>query len=374
MRYFPRTHFITFALLASATASADSKELVKIAPNAGFIDDAIGGDDAHLVYAVGDGATKSELHVVRVDDPKQDVAVDISAITVHPRAVTLHGDSVFVVGEVDAGNVIGALVALPKGKVVYKVGPATDITALPEGVAVHRATASKDGTRHQVDLYALATGRRIASGRPLELDAAQTAKPLDFKVNHWAAGMTRAIGIKGGEWNKKDDQRSPDVEATYDLVTGKFVEQAPIENLVEQRKRFQALAEAHADLDYVHMTWDNAAVQIWRHGKPGTATLDQALAQYDPKSLQGVVAPDGTGWLALQVDPVNAEAVARKKADPEYFDIFHFTADGKATRRTRVPAKKLHFRFGVLGQRLWVLEKSPSSDRGGRLLTVLQLD
>jgi hypothetical protein len=70
---------------------------------------------------------------------------------------------------------------------------------------------------------------------------------------------------------------------------------------------------------------------------------------------------------------VNAEAVARKKADPEYLDVYRVGPDGKATRKARILAKGVRHRFGVIDNYFWLLEKSTGFDRGGRVLTVYQL-
>jgi hypothetical protein len=111
-------------------------------------------------------------------------------------------------------------------------------------------------------------------------------------------------------------------------------------------------------------------VIAWRGGKPQPLELDQALSQYDPKSLQGVLLPDGTTWLALKVDPVNPDAVARKKADPEYLDLFRAGPDGKAVRKARVLATGVRHTFGVFRDQLWLLERSNGFDRGGKSLTI----
>jgi len=384
-----RATFLTIIAL-SASASAQPKQtaaplvgvtaVAKLAAAAGFIDDAIGHDDARLAYAVSDAAEKSELHVVTLASQHDDV-IDLAPVTLHPIAVELVGARAFVVGLADEGKQVGALVELggkKPGAVVYKVGPATHVTVVKRdgklGVALHRATAIKDGTRHQVELIAIDTGRRIAAGPALDLDGTGASKALEFRVNHWADGMTRAFGLKGGEWDRKENQRTPDAEASYDLVTGKMGERHAITDLFEQHKRYQVLADAGGQIDFLRMTWDNQAVQLWHDGKAKTLELDQPISNYDPKSLQGVIAADGSAWLALKVDPVNPDAVARKKADPEYLDILRVSADGKATRAARVLATGLRHRFGVLGgDRCWLLERSSSFDRSGRNLAVYQL-
>jgi hypothetical protein len=384
---------ITSARHGSATAFAQPRqnlpalvganEIMKVTTPAGFIDDVVAYDNQRLAYVVADTGTKAELHVVQLGctkcvEAKQEIVVDLAPVTLRPTALRLVGQRVFVIGTTEDGNQIAALVDLGKkvATPVYKLGPATHITLIARdgkpSVAVHKAVATKAGTRHEVELFALETGKRVAKGKPLELDK-DHAKKLDLRVNHWSDGWTRAAGIKGGEWIKKENQRSPDTEAVYDLISGKFVVNKAIADLFEQRKRYQTLADAGGRLDFLRMAPDNSAIEIWRGGTAVTATLDQPLSQYDAKSLQGTINGDGSMWIALKIDPVNAEAVARKKADPEYLDIFRAGADGRATRKARILAKDLRHRFGTLDNFFWLLERSNSFDRGGRALTVYQL-
>jgi hypothetical protein len=382
-----------------------TNELMKITTGTGFVDDVIAYDNQRLAYVVADAATKAELHVVQLGcakciEDKQEIVRDLAAITLRPTFVRFVGQRALVIGTVEDGNQVAALVdlATPKAakpsppagptptvaeppapvktKTIYKLGPATHITVITRdgkpAIAVHKAVATKVGTRHDVELFALESGKRVAKGRAFELDK-DHEKKLDLRVNHWSDGWTRAGGLKGGDWDKKENQRTPDTEATYDLITGKFVENKPVADLFEQRKRYQTLADAGGQLDFLRMKHDNTQIEIWRRGRLGTITLDQPFQQYDTKSLQGVINPDGSAWIAIKVDPVNAEAVARQKADPEYLDIYRVGTDGKATRKARILAKGVKHRFGVIDGHFWLLEKSKGFDRGGRLLTIYQL-
>ena len=364
-------------------ALTGANEIMKITTPAGFVDDVVAYDNQRVAYVVADTGTKAELHVVKLGckdciETKQEIVVDLAPVTLRPTLLRLVGQRAFVIGTTEDGNQIAALIDLAKKAAAptYKLGPATHITLITrdgkQSVAVHKAVTTKVGTRHEVELFALDTGKRIAKGRPFELDKDHERK-LDLRVNHWSDGWTRAAGIKGGEWVKKENQRSPDTEAVYDLISGKFVVNKPIADLFEQRKRYQMLADAGGQLDFFRMAPDNSAIEIWRGGTRTTVTLDQALSQYDTKTLQGVINPDGSLWIALKVDPVNAEAVARKKADPEYLDVFRAGTDGRATRKARVLAKGLRHRFGTVDSFFWLLERSSGFERGGRLLTVYQL-
>ncbi|HSD90462.1 MAG TPA: hypothetical protein VLB44_23200, partial [Kofleriaceae bacterium] len=327
-----------------------TNEIMKLTAPAGFVDDVIAADNQRLAYVIADTGTKAELHVTQLGcakcaEDKKEIVVDITPVTLRPVALWFVGQTrMFVVGATEDGAQIGALIDLAKSPAapVYKIGPATHISVIKrdgtQRVVLHSAAPTKTGTSHHVEMFVLDTGKRLLTSKPLELENDRD-KRIDLRVNHWADSWTRVVGLKGGEWVKKENQRSPDTEATYDLIAGKFIENKPIADLFEQRKRFQVLADAAGQLDFVRMTPDNTAIQVWRQGQMKTVDLDQPLSQYDPKSLQGVVNPDGTAWLALKVDPVNADAVARKKADPEYLDVFKTTPDGKAVRRARLLAK-----------------------------------
>ena len=367
--------------LAATTVSADTKpppvvgakQVLQLTTSAGFIDDPIASDESRVAYVVADAAARAELHVVTLAT-KADQIADIAAVTAHPIALALVGSRAFVVGVNEDTTELGALVDIAKGNAIAKLGPAAHVTIIARDghrvIAVDRVT----GLRHEVEIDAIENGRRIAAGRPFELDGTGNNAALEFRVNHWSDGMTRAYGIKGGEWNKKDDTRSPDVEATYDLVLGRFVEQKPITDLFEQRKRFQALASDGANkVEFFRMT--PTAVSLWHAGKPRTLELDQSVGLYDPQSIEGVIAADGSAWFVVKIDPVNAEAVARKKADTEYLDVFHVGTDTKATRKARVLATKARHHFGVIGtDKFWLLERNTGFERGGKSLTVYQLD
>jgi hypothetical protein len=359
--------------------------------NGAGVSGAGGGAGARGGAGAGGGAVASGAGASTGGSSGDQIA-DLSAVTLHPTALEFVGTRVFVVGANEDGSQMAALVDLAdRGKskpagasgasvsVIYKLPAATHIAVITRDgkrvVAVHRQSPNHSGHRHEVELVSLETGRRIATGRALELEADGSSKALDFRINHWGDGMTRAFGIKGGEWNKKEDQRSPDVEASYDLITGKFADQHPIPDLFEQRKRYQILADAGGRIDFLRVAPDGNLVQVWQAAKPRAIELDQPLAAYDPKSLLGVVASDGSAWFAIKIDPVNPEAVARKKADPEYLDVFHVGTDTKAIRKARILAPKVRHWFGsITNNRFWLIERNTGFERGGRALAIYQLD
>lgn len=375
--------------LASAPSGASvltppAQPVMKLTADAGFVDDVVAYDNQRVAYVVADSATKSELHVVQLGcerclEEKQEIVVDLSSVTLRPTALRLLGQRAFVIGAAEDGRQVAALVELAQraAKTTYALGPAAHIALVQRDgatrVAVHRTSATRSGTRHEVDLFALDTGKRIAAGKALELDGDYN-KALDLHVNHWADGWTRVVGLKGGVWTKKSNMRGPDTEATYDLIGGTFVENKVVDDVIAQRKRFHVHADAGGQLEFLRTSWDHSAIQVWARGQSRSIELDQPFQDYDVSSLQGVVNADGSAWIALQIDPVNPAAVARKKADAEYLDVFRVGAgQTTAVRMARFPARNQRFKFGVFDGYMWLLERSSSFDRGGRSITIYKL-
>lgn len=361
---------------SEATPLLGAQPLLTVSASSGFIDDVVAVDGDRVGYVIADGTNTAALHVATVGKSDEQI-VDLSTITLQPTALQFVGTRVFVVGASE-GKQVAALVELadtnkkkPAGTALYRVAPADDIAVITRDgkprIAVHRMAERTGSTTHTVELLALENGKRVARGKPLVIDANGLEKKLDFRVNHWSDGWTKAYGIKAGEWDRKEDQKGVDQEGTLDLITGK-IEKKKIEDLFDQKRRFTVLADAGGRLDFVRMAQMNNAIEIWRGGNMKTLELDQKLTDYDPKSLQS-----SGDWLALKVDPVNADAVARKRADPEYLDIFKI-ADGKGVRKARVLAKGIRHRFGAVNdQRFWLVVRNAGFDRGGKTLTLYQL-
>ena len=367
---------------SESVALLGAQPLVTASAPAGFIDDVVAVDGDRVAYVIANGTSAAALHITEVGKSDEQI-VDIATITLQPTLLAFVGDRMFVVG-MDADKQVAGLIELsgkdkrkPVGSTLYRV-PAADHIGLivrdgKKRIAVHRQAEKTGTTTHTVELLALENGKRVASGKPLVVDVNGHDKKLDFRVNHWSDGWTKAYGVKAGEWVRMEDQKATDQEATLDLVSGKM-ERKKVEDLFDQKRRFTALADAQGKLELLRVPPNGSGIELWRAGKMSPLTLDQKFSDYDPKSMQGVVNADGSGWLALKVDPVNAEAVARKRADPEYLDIFKITADGKATRKARVLAKGVRHRFGAAGEsRFWLIERNAGFERGGKTFTLYQL-
>jgi len=349
----------------------------RIAPTRGFVDDAIAAEGTRLAYVNTDGATFTELVVYDVAAGAEKLRValpgDLGA------AVELHfvgPDRILVIGRAADGTARADLLG-PDGKSLREFGPAHDVALVLRGgaprIALHAITElSGDVTRHRVELDDLTTGRRIGKARTLEVQRSGACKKLDFRISYWTDGYTHAIGVKGGHYDPKEDQRTPDAAADLDVMTRKFA-QHPIKDPMEHLRRLQIMTGRQGQPSFARMSNDLTSVEVWKDGVPTTLTLDQSVFQYDPTTLASAVDDKGATWVGLEVDPVNAEAVRRKKADPQYLDLYRVSG-GHATRKARVlaPAKR-KLTWGVAGDRWWVLEHNVGFDRGGPILTIYKL-
>jgi hypothetical protein len=381
---------IVIAIAAAATAArADVTapkppplvgvtEEATVKPDKGFLDDPVAFDGARLAYVHTDAATFTDLVVFDVAGKKELVRTPIPADLGVAKALDFAGARLVLVTRDDNDDARAAVFGAD-GQLQRKLGPAADITLVTIAgqprLALHRTKTKGQLTTHELELVDLDKGKRVGKLRTLDVDPGGKVAKLDFTLNHWTDGFTHAIGTKGGHWDPKENQRTPDVYADYDLTTGTFTT-APIDDPMAFAHRFQVGAARPKGWrsTFVRMSDDLASVELWQNGVPKPLTLDQPLAQYLPRSLGGAPQPDGSIWIVMSVDPVNAAAVKRKVADPEYVDLYKVdAAAGTATRVARVLAPKKQHIWGVNGKQWWLLERSVGYDRGGNQLTIYAL-
>lgn len=346
-----------------------------VTPERGFVDDPVATDGARLAVIVTDGASLEEVRVLGPDGAAQ-ATVNIAPIVPTVRRFNLLGNRLFLVAEDPAGGPVTATLVELDGKVVRKHAKATDLALRTIGgkdvvVAYTRSMAGANDV-HQIALYDLVSGKKLAKrGGKLVVGADGKDAKLDFRLDYWLDDHTVAAGLRGGVWRKREDQRSPDTAAMYDLVTSKWVKDEPITDLHAQARRLEVLQAHPGERTFVHVPGDLGDLQLWRDGVATPIALDPPLSTYDPATARVVMRGD-RAWISLVVDPVNPAAVARKKADVEYLDLFEVDGD-HAVRRARILAAKKKLVWGWAGDVLWVLEKNVGFGRGGKALRLYRL-
>jgi hypothetical protein len=321
-----------------------------------------------------------QVQVLGMADAGEVAHVDVHALMPAVRRFYILGDKLFVVPELADGVAPGTSVTpvlLGFDGQPVKGGPrlraATDVfirpfSGQPAIITYTRDPGYRKGLLHQVEAFDLAKGKKLGkkTGRIIVGKDTRDAK-LDFKPHYFLDDMTVAVGTRGGVWRKKEDQRSPDTAAAWDLLTSTWLKDEPITDLMGRARTLEVMS-ANPHRLFARMKEDNSTVEVWQDGVARAITIDQPLELYVAASLAYAVRGDKL-WLSLQVDPVNAPAVKRKKADPEYLDLFEVDGD-KAVRKARIFAPKKKLRWGWVGDTLWVMEKNVGFDRGSKLITL----
>lgn len=387
----------TLSLLgAAALASAQPRkapELVgmkpvkTIKPTRGFIDDPFVFDGAggRLLYVNADTGYLAELRMLDLTQDAAELAkVDISKFTTAPVSVRLLEKDFFVVGRPSKAEKARAAVIDSAGKVERTFGPADDIvlTSVNDELVVamysiaEKKAKGKSTFHHTVELVSLDGKKRHGKPRTLIADEKGYIPKLDFRINHWANGYTRVIGIKGGTWDAKENQRSPDHEAWYDMITGVFSKRIDITDVMQHTHLMREWANHRNETQFLAVSSDLKRLESISPDSRQTIELAQPFQHYDPGSLEYQPTDDGLFFFTLKIDPVNPEAAARKQADPEYLDLYEYRAgEKKAVRRARIlltTKRKMSWRATT---EHWVLvPRLVGFDRGGKELQIFKLE
>jgi hypothetical protein len=369
--------------------------LKEIAPERGFVDDPVRFDGAggRLLYVHSDAGELCEANLVDLGQGAADLAtIDLAKLTIAPVDVdfALGGDVLFVtylVGVGDDARKAAALVerkADGSAKVVRTFGPATDVAlTYHDGAPVVAAYAqtrkrSKKGewqVKHEVELRALDTGKRVGKKAVLDADETGYVKKLDFRILYWRDGYLRAVGIKGGTWDRKEDQRSPDHEAWFDLAQGIFSKRLAIADLVEHTQLAQLLAEHANESRFLTVKRDLSGVVRFADDARADVALAEPMHHYDPASLRYQRTPDGGFYFSLTIDPVNPDAVARQKAEPKWLDLYRLGAGAtQAERVARLLVGDRPVAWVASAGHVAVLYKHKGFSRGGKRLLLYRLD
>lgn len=376
---------------AQASPSLIGLELVKIIkPLRGFIDDPFMFDGAggRLVYVNADAGYMAELITLDLTQGAVQLGkLDLSKVTTTPVDVRLVDDGYFVISRPAKDQPAKAALLDAKGTVKRSFGPADDIALIRRDgdmmvvaySAAETIARGKDAPEihHTITLSALDGKRRYGKPRVLVADDKGYVRKLDFRINHWAEGYTHAVGIKGGSWDAKEDQRSPDQEARYDLVTGVFSQRKDIADVIENAHLMRTLAEHGNEAEFLAVSQDLSRLELVTQSARTAIGLAEPLQRYDHKSLQYQPshAGDGVFFFSLKIDPLNPEAAARKKADLEYMDLYEYrVGEAKATRRARILiVDKRRISWRASGE-YWVLvPRLVGFDRGGKELQIYKL-
>ena len=102
--------------------------------------------------------------------------------------------------------------------------------------------------------------------------------------------------------------------------------------------------------------------------------LPRELWKYDPATLAWQPLDDKRAAVSLTIDPVNPDAVNRKKADPDDIDLYEVDRQTYAVHPLlRIAGEGRRSSWQLAGNRALLLRKGKGFDRGGVALELFDI-
>lgn len=371
-----RTSILATAMLLSSTvAMASPAPLARFdAGGGGFIDDAyaLRSDGKAAAYITTDGATTATLHLVELGNSELKVAgAPVDATAIHwlspTRVLVVRG----------AAGSASAQVFTAAGAQKQRLGPFGQLamsTVDGKPAIVTYTRTEKHGVDHAIVAYSPDTLRAIKR-RAWHEDAEGQIKlpPSSVKPLWWANGFTELAALRAGEYDKARDIRRPDRYARIDTLGGKVLAESEVQDvlgftqvsIVRRDAPNQPVIARYSD-DHKKLLFVDGLEQY-------EVTLQRDLWKYDPQTLQWQTIDDRVA-LSLTVDPVNPDAVNRKKADIDELDLYDVDRKSHVARRIlTINGEGRRSTWQVAGGRLLLLRKGKGFDRGGVALEIYEL-
>ena len=169
--------------------------------------------------------------------------------------------------------------------------------------------------------------------------------------------------------------RQPPKKVVVDALTGKTASEGEIADPVGWAITGQLRRDHPGQSLFVDLNQDGSGVDVIdAMGKKVPASLEVPFHLYDPKTLLFEEGPAPNHLtFGIAVDPLNPDAIKRKKAEMPMLDLYVAdTADGAVKARGRVFTPR-PVTYRVRAQTLVVLKRFKSFARGGDEFQIFEL-
>jgi hypothetical protein len=385
----------SFTAPHASLAKGDPKPLeparsLKPPPGEGYLDDVFAIDAAggRVVTLRTDAATIAKLEIHELATGKLLSSFDLPSKTWAAERLELlpPGKGIVLIAR-EKPDDLAPLFAFhfdEGGKLTGKVGPAAAFGRPPADgspraellVAYdHKQTGHGAEATYTITPHEIATLAPVGKPRTYKTDAAGELKGAGVRLVGLYDGYTRILGERAGGYIKAQDFRGPPRMVVLDALTGKVASEAEISN-VEGWAVTGMLRQDHPGRSlFIELNQDNSGVDlIDAMGKKRPLTLAVPFRMYDPKSLRVEEGPGpDTLTFGIGVDPLNPDAIKRKKADLPMLDVYTANvADGGVKLRGRVFTPR-PVAWKTAADKLVVLKRFKSFSRGGDELQVFEL-
>jgi hypothetical protein len=342
------------------------------AGDAGFIDDPITlrDDGKAVAFIVTDGATSATLHLADIGGNDVKIA---GAPTDASGIVWLSPARVLVIRGRDGSSTAQPFTAAGAEKMTLgPFGRYAVATVDGKRVLVTYTRSEKRGVEHALVAYSLETLKPVKR-RTWREDAEGQIKQGSSSVKPlwWADGFTVLAALRAGEYDKTRDMRRPDRYTRIDAFNGKVLAETEVQDVLA----FTQISMLRRDLPnepvIVRYSDDRKQLLAVDGITQYPVKLQRSIALYDFSSLQFQTMDARQATFSLTVDPVNPDAVARKKADPDDFDLYFLDRTSREARRVLTLAGEgRRSAWSIVGNRLALLRKGKGFDRGGVALEI----
>ena len=369
----------------------------------GFIDDHFDLVTEAKVLAVllTDAASFARVDLVDLETGKPRRTIEIGdPQRMFERVLVAGGGEMVVLVSRDAGNGRrSAQLYDSRGRPAGILGPVDDISvATHQGkrvlVAVSRAGSGKAIT-YKVARHRLEGLGRVGPVGSFVIEEGKDLREPPLKMVGWQRNYTELVGMRPGGYDKARDVRLPSRAAVLDTSDGRFTFEADIGDVMawaaasELRRKFPGRGL------FAVFTPDAQQFELIDfQGRRTPIKLPVPLRYYDPTSLQEheqlppAGGPGGSLLFSLAIDPLHSEALARRKKDPSFLDLYIARPDaaapsaatGKAAlgarfeRVLRAPMDDRPVGWVAAGSHAAILRKHKNFSRGGNLLEVYPLE
>jgi hypothetical protein len=367
-------------------------QTIKPPEGEGYFDETFGlaDDGKRLAVLRSDGATfaKIEIYDLEVTPPKLSSSFDLPNQQLVGTRIELlpPGKGLVLIARErpDDAAPLYAFLFDAAGKPGAKVGPAT-VFGRPPADGTPRASLlvgfdrrlGAHGAEATYTITPLTLGGLAPAGKPraYHTDATGGLKAPPVRVVGFYDGYTRLLGERLGAYDKAADVRKPPRKVVIDALSGKILEETEIADVVGWAVTGQLRRDHPGQALFIDLNQDGSGVDmIDGMGKKQPATLAVPFRLYDPKTLltEEVSAP-GALTFGISVDPLNPDAIKRKKADLPMLDVYSVdVAQGTVKLRGRVFTPR-PVTFRTRGDKLVVLKRFKSFARGGDELQIFDL-
>lgn len=368
---------VSAVLLATGSALAAPATVQRFdSGGEGFIDDAFAlrADGKAVAYLTTDGATSATLHLADVGGNDVKVAgAPIDAVAVEWLSPT----KVLVVRGRDGTSTAQAFTAAgpDKAKPIGPFGRFAFATVDGKRAFVTYTRSEKRGVEHALVAYAVDTLRTLKKHTWRE-DAEGQIKlpPSSVKPLWWAEGFTVLAALRAGEFDKSRDIRRPDRYTRLDTFSGKVLAETEVQDVLG----FAQVGLVRRDLPnqpvIVRFSDDRKKLLLVDGISEHEVVLPRELWKYETTTLAWQTLDDKRVALSLTIDPVNPDAVSRKKADVDEIDLYEIDRQSQAARPIlHLPGEGRRSSWQIAGNRLLLLRKGKGFDRGGVALEIFEL-